>query len=77
MKLSKGGMEKVRVSYKLSDKARAEGIKAGLKLRQDQQLKFSAADLSPKARELWVQLFGSCIQVTLRTPRIEGGFEVR
>jgi hypothetical protein len=63
----------MKIWYKLSDKARAEGIKDGKELEEDQRLEFVASDLTPKARELWVQLFGNLTQVTLRTPVIRGG----
>jgi hypothetical protein len=65
---------KVKVEYRLSEKARAEGIKQGQELSSDQTLVFQPSDLSEKARELWVQLFGSATYITLCLPNIEGGY---
>jgi len=61
------------MEYKLSDKGKQAGILAGQDLAYDQTLQFQPNEISEKARQLWVQLFGSATYARLYTPEIRDG----
>lgn len=63
----------MKMEYCLSDKAMQAEILAGRTPSQYQTLEFQPSEVSEKARQLWMQIFGSATNVTLYTPAIRGG----
>jgi len=63
----------MKMEYKLSEKAKQAGIIAGQDLAYNQTLQFQPSEISEKARQLWVQIFGSATYATLRSYKIHRG----
>lgn len=64
----------MELEYKLSDKARQKLLKQGEEYSEAYQtVEFQPADLTPEARECWVEMFGTDTVAKLRPFEIYGG----